>query len=180
VKKQRNSHGHLPPRIHSVRPLTEADLEHLRKPVARTSLQTIRESHHIIARAMASGLKLREISDLTGYSIGRLGLLARDPTMQELVTRYRDALTEDWRESQDAMMVFATRNMLAAERQLADKLDAADAEGELLPTRELLAITSDRMDRFGYGKKNMNVNVNVDFAAKLEAAIARTRKVAAE
>jgi hypothetical protein len=55
--------------------------------------------------------------------------------------------------------------MNKAERQLEDHLDTADERDELLPVRELVAITTDRMDRFGYGKKSMNLNVNVDFAA---------------
>jgi hypothetical protein len=89
-------------------------------------------------------------------------------------------VTEEWRDEQDRLAALAVSNMHKAERMISEKLDAADEAGETLPTRELIAITSDRMDRFGYGKKNMNVNVNVDFASKLEAAITRSRKVAAE
>jgi hypothetical protein len=32
------------------------------------------------------------------------------------------------------------------------------------------------MDRFGYGKRQTNVNVNVDFAKRLEAAITRSTR----
>lgn len=168
------------PTVTNIRPLVEADLEALRQPSAGTRLKTIRDSHHKIARLLASGLPLYEVAEQTGYSYVRISMLRSDPSIIELVAHYRNMLTEDWRDEQATFQTVAMRNMAAAERQLADKLDAADAAGELLPTRELLAISSDRMDRFGYGKKNMNVNVNVDFAAKLEAAIARTRKVAAE
>lgn len=143
-------------------------------------VKVLRESHQKIARLLASGLKLYEVAQATGYSYSRVYVLSKDPALQELVARYRDMLIEDWREDEQTFQDLAMHNMVAAERQLSDKLDAADEAGELLPTRELLAISSDRMDRFGYGKKNMNVNVNVDFAAKLEAAIARTKKVAAE
>lgn len=168
------------PSVTDIRPLVEADLEALRRPSAGVRLKTIRESHHKIARLLASGLPLYEVAEQTGYSYIRIHMLSKDPSIVELVAHYRNMLTEDWRDEQSTFQTLAMRNMVAAERQISDKLDAADEAGELLPTRELLAISSDRMDRFGYGKKNMNVNVNVDFAAKLEAAIARTRKVAAE
>lgn len=140
----------------------------------------LRESHQKIARLLASGLKLGEVAQHTGYSYQRVHILSKDPAVQELVSRYRNMLIEDWREEESTFQGLAMKNMVAAERQLADKIDAADEAGELLPTRELLAISSDRMDRFGYGKKNTNLNINVDFAAKLEAAIARTKKVSAE
>jgi hypothetical protein len=67
--------------------------------------------------------------------------------------------------------------MLRAEAQIQEKLDAAEAEDETLPMRELLAIAKDRADRFGYGPKSTRVNVNVDFATQLDRAIERTSKV---
>lgn len=168
-------------KITGVRSLVESDLEYLRqKSVTTTRVQSLRDSHHNVARLIASGLKLYEVAEATGYSYQRIWVLSKDPSVVELIAHYRDQATALWRENIDHMQAMAVKNMIAAERQLSDKLDAADEAGELLPTRELLAITSDRMDRFGYGKKNMNLNVNVDFAAKLEAAIARTKKVAAE
>ena len=169
------------PRILGCRPMTEADLESLRLPPQRHDrVKNLRDSHHNVARLMASGMSNTEIALATGYTTQRIGRFRNDPSMVELVASYRAMITEDWLENQDHLAVLAVKNMVAAERQLSDKLDAADEAGELLPTRELLAIAADRMDRFGYGKKSMNVNVNVDFAAKLEAAIARSKKVTAE
>ena len=160
--------------------MVESDLEALRQPSLRTGVAKLRDSHLRMARLFASGLRNYEIAEITGYAYNRVSMLRSDPAMVERVARLREALDADWREEQTTFESVAIRNMTAAERQLSDKLDEADAAGETLPTRELLAITSDRMDRFGYGKKNMNVNVNVDFAAKLEAAISRTKKIAAE
>src|SRR5690348_2312937 len=180
MKPQRNLRGNLPAKILEVRPLVEADLEYLRQPSATARDARLKDSHHQVARLLATGLKLWEVAERTGYSYARVMTLSVDPSVQELVANYRSMVSDSWRESIDELQRTAVSNMTKAERMLADKLDAADEAGETLPTRELLAITSDRMDRFGYGKKNMNLNVNVDFAAKLEAAIARTRKVAAE
>lgn len=178
MRIQRNANT---PRVLSSRPLTEADLELLRQPVARVGIRSIRDSHHHLARHLASGLKLWEVSRLTGYSMARISLLRHDPAMEELIAHYRGIITEEWREEQDSLATMAVANMTKAERMLADKLDAADEAGETLPTRELIAITSDRMDRFGYSKKTVNANINVDFAANLERAIAQQqKKIAAE
>jgi len=57
---------------------------------------------------------------------------------------------------------------------ISDKIDAAIEADEPLPMRDLIAITSDRADRFGYGKTQRNINLNVDFAAQLEAARKRS------
>ena len=68
--------------------------------------------------------------------------------------------------------------MLVAERQIADRLEDAEEEGVKLPLKDLLAISRDGADRFGYGKKSAVLNTNVDFAAILEQAIARSKTAA--
>lgn len=168
------------PRILEVRSLTEADLEYLRQPSARNRILKLKDSHHNVARLLATGMTQIAVADATGYSIVRINTLALDPSVQELIAHYRAMITEEWREAQDELQRSIVQNATKAERMIGDRLDEADANGETLPMRELIALTSDRYDRIGYGKKNMNLNVNVDFAAKLEAAINRTKKVAAE
>ena len=178
MNRQRNPNSC---RILSVRPLVESDLEALRQPSKRVGLvRSLRDSHHNVARLFALGLSNTEIAERTGYGYNRISMFRSDPAMIELIAHYREMVTESFREEADSFMTTAVANMRKAERQLSDHLDKADEADELLPVRELVAITTDRMDRFGYGKKSMNLNVNVDFAAKLEAAIARTKKVAAE
>lgn len=163
--------------IESVRPITRDDLQSLREPASRQTLKHLRDSHHMIARLTAQGLSMSEVSNRVGMGYSRISLLLRDPSMVELINRYRDKVTEVWKDQVDDYMSLATANMLKAERQIADKLDEADAAGELLPVRELIAISRDAADRFGYGKKTTNLNVNVDFAAKLEAARKRSNRV---
>jgi hypothetical protein len=65
-------------------------------------------------------------------------------------------------------------NKLKAEVMLGDKLDAAIDGAEVMPTKDLLAISRDAADRTGHGKVQTNMNVNVDFASKLEAARRRS------
>lgn len=167
----------LHPYIEEVRPITKDDLQGLREPAARYRIQRLRDSHHNMARLFALGLSNSEVAARTGFSLQTTCLYHNDPAIKELIEHYRGQVTDAWRESVDNYMELATQNMIKAERQISDKLDAADEAGELLPTRELIAISRDAADRFGYGKKTTNLNVNVDFAAKLEAARKRSNKV---
>ena len=172
----RNPRG-KPYQLLSVRPLEESDLAVLREksaPIAR--LQTLRDSHHNIARLMAAGLTNTQIAQTTGHSLQSLTRWRNDPALQELVAGYRAVVTEEWRDEVDSFQRLAMSNMLKAERMLGDKLDKADEEDDLPTYRDLVSISSDRMDRFGFGKRSSQTNVNVDYAAALEAAIARQRK----
>lgn len=167
--------------ILSVRPIQEADLQGLReKSITTTNVKSLRDSHYMVARLFVLGLSNYEVAEATGYSYVRISTFRSDPAMMERVACLRRELDLRTIELGDTFQAQAISNMRKAERMLSDKLDDAEANGESLPVRDLVAITTDRMDRFGYGKKSMNVNVNVDFAKNLEAAIARSKKVAAE
>jgi hypothetical protein len=160
--------------ITDIRPIARADLSHLleRRPVK--TLVTIRDTHHRVARAVAAGLTNAEVALATGYSLGRITTLKADPAFQQLIADYRGLVTAEYVRSVDNFMEIATANMLKAEVMISDKIDAAIEADEPLPMRDLIAITSDRADRFGYGKTQRNVNINVDFAAQLEAARKRS------
>lgn len=58
------------------------------KAHSRVSLSNIKHQHHALAQKFALGLALPSISMQTGYSIGYLSALSRDPTFCELVTYY--------------------------------------------------------------------------------------------
>lgn len=153
------------------------DLEALK--VKRDNLPIIgrlRDPHHLLARCVASGMDNTEAAYASGYTRERVNMLLKDPTFVDLVNHYRQIVTADWRRSLDSFNQLAVGNMLKAERQIAEKLEAADEAGETLPTRDLIAISRDAADRFGYGKKQTNLNVNVDFAAKLESRLQRRGK----
>ena len=133
-----------------------------------------KESHHQIARMFAAGMTPMMITRHTGYSSRRLNLYWRDPTFQELIAEYAKLEIEELQIGGDAYARLAMNNMIAAERQLADKIEDADELGETLPTRELLAISADRADRFGYSKRNTQVNINLDIASQIDRAIDRS------
>ena len=159
------------------RPLIAADLERLKETRHVPSTpQKLRDSHHMIARLAAMGLRPGKIAEQVGYSYVRVQSLLVSPAMQELVANYRAKVDEEFVEGADAFFTLATQNMIAAERHIADAIAEAEDAGELIPIRTALAISRDAADRFGYGKKTQNLNINVDFAAQLERAIARSGK----
>lgn len=165
------------------RPLTKEDLALLtekRDTDSKPVVQRFRDSHHMVARLFAMGLRPSQISQRVGYSINRLATFQKNPAFDALVQHYRELVNEAYKEEADSFMEMATSNMRKAERILADRLDASeDEDGDQLSVPQLVAITSDRMDRFGYGKHSTNLNVNVDFASRLEKARARSMKVIA-
>lgn len=164
--------------ILGIRELTRDDLALLRDKRQPHIVQRLRDPHHLLARLISAGLGLQAAANRAGYSYNRASqLVNNDPAFKELLAQYRKDVHAQFLESVDEYAQLATGNMLKAERMLADKLEDADDAGESLPTRDLIAISRDAADRFGYGKKATNVNVNVDFAAQLERTIARSGKV---
>lgn len=162
------------PRILAVRVLTREDLARL-KTAERTvpRVKAFRDSHHRLARLCAAGLRNEEIMRITGYSHVRLCTLRQDPAFQELVTQYRDKVDEAFVRAQDEVYETANSNLIRIERQKEEHLDQADETGELLPIKTLLALSSDYMDRFGYSKKTVNTNINIDFAKRMERMMAQ-------
>lgn len=169
MKIQRNPNS---PYIRAVRPMVRADIESLRQPSARVRLKKISDSHHIIARLFVSGLSLAEIAAETGYSQQRISLLRGAPAMQELIARYRADDHDEWRKSRDATYEYMHRVRVKAIRIMEDALD----EDEVSPTFALKVFDS-VADRTNYHRKSTKENINIDFAARLEAAIDRSRSV---
>jgi hypothetical protein len=174
------------PEILSVRSLTREDLSLLLekrvgedgRPLHIGAVQRFRDPHHRVARLFASGLRKAEIAERSGYSIQRIDTLFADPAFQQLIAKYREKVDEAFVANVDEFYEQATANMRMAERQIAERLEAAeDEDASPIPLKTLVDIAGDRMDRFGYGKRQTNLNVNADFASLLEKAIARSGKV---
>lgn len=161
--------------VEYIRDLTPADLvllevERGTKPPA---VQSFRDSHHRVARCFASGMTPGQVGAQTGYSQSRLSILSSDPSFQDLIAVYRKAGAEAFAEYTDIAM----GNMVKAERLVEDALEAvgeAPEPLELAQIRPLLDIISDRADRFGYPRGSTQVNVNLDFAGRLENARRRS------
>jgi len=163
-----------PIEVSGIRVLSRADLVVLQEPRPGPQLQNIRDTHHRMARAVASGISNGEVAALCGVSVNRVSTLNQDPSFKELTAHYRAIITAEWAAEADPVTDYLRNNALKAQAMLSDKLDAASANEEFLPTRDLLGIAELGLDRTGYGKVNKNVNINVDFAAKLEEARKRS------
>lgn len=159
-----------------IRELARSDLALLNETRPKPQLQSLRDNHHRVARALASGLMNTQVAALCGLTVSRVSQLLADPAFNELVAHYRALITADWTEAQDTVTEFLGSVRTKSLAMLEDKLCAAADNNEFLPTRELVAMAELGLDRTGYGKVNKNINVNVDFAAQLEAARNRSSR----
>lgn len=167
-----------PTRVLGVRALTREDLAQLQLPavIRSTTVKAIRESHHDVARLLVSGLSNIEVAEHTGYSLNRIVQLKASPAFQELMATYRGVVNDAWAATHDAAYSTIARSTRKAWRQVEEHLDEADETGEKIPLKTLLAVAADGSDRVGFMKKSSQLNVNVDFAKRLEEAIARSKQ----
>ena len=157
------------PRVIGVRPLTREDMLALQaKRPPQNRPKAMRETHHRLARMVAAGFRTEEILRLSGFSYTRLHQLQHDPAFVELVSQYRGKVDEAYVRGVDEFWETSTSNMLRAERKIEDRLDEDDDGMEKISLKDLMALTSDRADRFGYSKKIVNRNENLDFAKMME------------
>jgi hypothetical protein len=92
--------------------------------------------------------------------------------MIELCARYRADDHDEWRKSRDATYEYMHRVRVKSLRIIEEALD----EEEVSPVFALKAFDS-VADRTNYHRKSTKENINIDFAARLEAAISRSTKV---
>jgi len=161
-------------------PLTEDDLRALaaepNRALAVPAVQKLRDSHHRLARCIASGMNYTSAGHQAGYSQNRVALLMQDPSFKDLVEVYRKANLEVFSEYTDIAM----SNLLRGERLVEDALEAAGDREEPLTLGELrpvLDLISDRADRLGYPKHAVGHSVNHDLAARLEAGRRRAKLI---
>lgn len=152
--------------------MVRADLELLRQPSARSRIQKLRDSHHIMARLFVSGLTNAEVASETGYTIARVSVLRNSPAMEELVAKYRADDHDEWRKHRDGTYEYMHRVRMKAVRLIEDALDEDEVKPEFA-----LKVFDSMADRTEYHRKSTKENINIDFAARLEVAIARSTRV---
>ena len=162
--------------ILGIRPLSRDDLDCLKDKRNVPAVQRFRDPHHRLARLLASGLRPAEAAAQVGYSLARIYVLQADPSFQELVAAYRKDVHDAYISAEEERFRMATEVNLKSLRHINEHFDKADEDGELIPIGRALAVFADTSDRVGLSKKSTNVNINVDFAAKLESARARSAK----
>lgn len=165
------------PKILAVRPLTREDLACLPdKRPAQGVTKVFRHHHHRIARMAAMGLRPGEIQAQAGISATRWMQLQQDPAFQELVAQYRNKVDEGFADAATELYTAVAANTINAELLISEKLEKALDGEEDINLNQLLAISRDGADRVGLPKMKIaqNTNVNLDFAAMLEAAAKRS------
>lgn len=154
-----------------VRELTLADLA---MPVVQIqtapSIKKLKDTHHALARVLASGAGEAEASAITGYSPSRISILKGDPQFQGLLEFYRSKAI-------DTTGVFAQRMADVGMSALAELADRLEEEPEKISTGVLKEIVTGLADRTGHapakGGPGGSVTVNIGLSDKMAEARAR-------
>lgn len=156
-----------------VRELQQADLAVLEteRGVKPQALTRLRERHHALARALASGMTEGEAAAVTGYDNSRISILKSDPAFQELLSFYRADVNAKYVEMHEILAGMSKDAALLLREKLEDEPDD-------LSVNQLLEITKMGADRTGHGPSSTStqVNVHVNMADRLEAARQRIAK----
>lgn len=151
--------------VEFVRELGLADMALLStdRGIKPTSLKRITDSHHAVARALASGMRPGAVASVTGYSLSRISILQADPAFAELVTFYKQEVDSAFGDLAARMSLLA----LDADSELRRRLEE---EPETFEAKDLIRLLEATADRTGHGVKTTTVNVNIDIAARLDRA----------
>jgi hypothetical protein len=105
-----------------VRDLTPEDMEKfsVERGIQAPDIKRLTDSHHAVARALASGMKPGAVAVVTGYSPSRISILMQSPAFVELVEFYRKDADSAWADVQvrmsllslDSIQLLATRGSL--------------------------------------------------------------------
>ena len=156
-----------------IRELTAADVELLATEahIQPITIKKLRDSHHALARCLASGMSAIAASAFTGYTVSRISVLRTDPSFKELLAFYAEAKEVAFADAHERM---ATLSLEAIE-ELRERLH--DSPEQFTPMG-LLKIVETTADRTGYGptSKSLNITANVDLAGRLERARQRVKE----
>jgi hypothetical protein len=167
------------PEVYEIGALTQADLDNFVPTETAKEIGTtirMRDSHHRIAHLFAMGFRNFEIEEITGYSTTRLSTLRASPAMANLIEEYRKEVVIPERQIQgDQKFAQINRLHLLAAGEMIDRFEDDEAR-EKISNGHLVSIISDTADRIGYPKRRENVNMNQDFASRLDRAVARANQ----
>lgn len=157
------------------RDLTKADLSMpAPAPLAAQPLKAIRDSHHALARCLATGMSEGDASITTGYSPGRISVLKADPQFQDLLEFYRGSAT-------DAVADFRARMADMGMDALAELRDRMESAPEDFSPGLLKEIVRDMADRTGHAPQRGPTSVtqvNIGLTERMARARERVNGVA--
>jgi hypothetical protein len=171
---------HKPATAEVVRPIEVDDLQYLvhgnkdAKPRSeRTPLRMLSQRHRNLARLIGGGMALNDAAAITGYAPGTVSHLVTDPSMLNLIRHYSEEKDLAHIEANEKMGQLASTVIDVLQSRLEDPEHVAKmTDGQLLQVLEVSA------DRSGLGPTTKSeVQVNVDFATRLEAARRRVKEL---
>lgn len=161
-----------------VRALEPADLSALssERGVTAPPLKRVKDRHHALARALASGMAPGVAAVAVGIQGSTVSILCADPAFKELLAFYRSETDAAYRSLHEELSGISMDAAAEIRKRLED--DEMVGKMSLDTLTELVKMGADRTG-FGPQSKSTNVNVTVDFGARLEAARRRVaeRKV---
>jgi hypothetical protein len=133
----------------------------------------IRDSHHWLARALASGKNQVTVARETGYSNYWISELMTDPVFVDLVEQYRKMYLDRTIGEEAIAIEMMRANFIKFLRLQSDILDdAAEAreQGQPISDAYIRNHLYELADRLGYGKSHTSINVSVEGLADRMAA----------
>lgn len=154
------------------RELTDGDLNLLARPQNITSVpvKAMRETHHQLARLLATGMKQVEVSAITGYSQSRISILKGDPAFKELIAHYTEVQDSAYADIAGQMAALSSSAM----SELRDRLEDDPAQ---FSNMQVLEVMKTLLDRTGFGPaskaevKHSHLHVNADDLARVKQLV---------
>ncbi len=150
-----------------MRPLTEADIERITDEERATKapcLKKLRQRHHALARALASGMPQGEAAISCGYTQSYVSIIESSPAFAELVRFYEGEVKKEYLGTHEAMAGLSRDTIDILTERVEDDPDK-------LSVGQLIEISKLGLDRTGHGPSTSStVNVKVGLADKLAAA----------
>jgi hypothetical protein len=126
-------------------------------------IKRLRDSHHALARALATGSTPQQASLTTGYSLSRISILQADPSFRELMEYYRKTSDEAFLDLEGRIIGLAADGMQELRERLEDNPESFTHE-------EIVALTKIFVDRAGYApvSRSLSVNKSVGIGERLD------------
>lgn len=140
------------------------------------SVKRLRDRHHALAKALASGMSDAEASNITGYDPSRISILKADPSFKELLSNYRSIHEGCFADFQARAAVVTVEALNQIQEELEEDAERAEAgEARQIPIGQRLKIVETLADRTGHAPvaKSVQVSATVDLTDRLARARAR-------
>jgi hypothetical protein len=154
------------------RELTDLELSEAESSTAKPPIvKRLRDSHHALARALASGMSPLAASLATGYSASRISILLNDPSFKELMEHYRRTNAEAILDIEGRITGLAADFLQELRERLEDNPESFDNE-------EVRENTKLFLDRAGYApiSRSINVNHNTGIGSRLDRLNGRVKR----